>query len=182
MGFEMMLAFHCGPAMAGIKPANLISCSRERYPRIDEEIGCMNRRLNGSGIYFDILCRCKNRSLIIVYRKEQLSRCLGGSEISALLRSIGYPDGGLDVKLEHLRQRLAEDGEFPHEIGAFLGYPPEDIYGFINKERELYTGYWKVYSNPERTLKLFRRYDSCRLALIKRLISGKTLADIFGAA
>ena len=30
--FEEMLAFHCGPALAGIKPANLVSLSREEFP------------------------------------------------------------------------------------------------------------------------------------------------------
>ena len=28
-------------------------------------------------------------------------------------------------------QRLADGGKFPHEIGLFLGYPPEDVSGFI---------------------------------------------------
>ena len=28
--------------------------------------------------------------------------------------------------------RFREDKEFPHEVGLFLSYPPEDVKGFIN--------------------------------------------------
>ena len=31
----------------------------------------------------------------------------------------------------HLIHRLRSEGEFPHEIGLFLSYPPEDVLGFI---------------------------------------------------
>lgn len=44
-------------------------------------------------------------------------------------------------------QTIQED--FPHEMGILLGYPVEDVEGFIinNGKNELYTGYWKVYDN-----------------------------------
>ena len=35
---------------------------------------------------------------------------------------------------------------FPHELGLLLGYPVEDVLGFIRNEGRnyLYCGYWKV--------------------------------------
>ena len=35
-----------------------------------------------------------------------------------------------------LIKRLNEDAEFPHEIGLFPGYPPEDVRGFIENRAE----------------------------------------------
>lgn len=34
--------------------------------------------------------------------------------------------------IDHLKKRLFTHDGFPHEIGAFLGYPLEDVRGFIN--------------------------------------------------
>ena len=77
-----------------------------------------------------------------------------------------------------------KNNSFPHEIGAFLGYPAQDINGFINHKDEgvLLVGEWKVYSDVEGAKKAFRRYCSCRNALVKRIDKGNSLADIFCAA
>ena len=34
--------------------------------------------------------------------------------------------------------RLQENEGFPHEIGLFLGYPPEDVLGFIENKGEFF--------------------------------------------
>ena len=55
--------------------------------------------------------------------------------------------------LNLLRMRLEcylqKEQLFPHEIGVFLGYPPEDVKAFIkqNGKGAVLCGYWKVYSN-----------------------------------
>ena len=50
---------------------------------------------------------------------------------------------------------------FPHELGLLLGYPAEDVRGFmgIGHKKCLYTGYWKVYEKPEEKIALFSEYD-----------------------
>ena len=47
------------------------------------------------------------------------------------------PLGGFSraIWLEYANQQTFkgdESGEFPHEVGLFLGYPPEDVKGFID--------------------------------------------------
>ena len=41
----------------------------------------------------------------------------------------------------------AEAADFPHEIGVFLGYPLEDVVGFIRHRGKCFTccGCWKSY-------------------------------------
>ena len=43
---EHTLAFHCAPALAGIKPSNLICCDLARYRSLDRELLELNRQLN----------------------------------------------------------------------------------------------------------------------------------------
>ena len=51
------------------------------------------------------------------------------------MHEIGYTDTNLKQVLPvfraHYQQYLREKKVFPHEMGLLLGYPPEDVKGFI---------------------------------------------------
>ena len=120
----------------------------------------------------------------MVYRHKLLDRYLHQKEIKNLLLSFGYTnENNVTDYLNRLKGHLKRT-ECPHEIGAFLGYPADDIYGFIYHKNKgcLLTGEWKVYHNVEKARILFLKYQTCRYALLKRLAQGKTLAEIFCAA
>ena len=55
----------------------------------------------------------------------------------------------LDAKKHYEAYLNDEHKQFPHEMGLLLGYPIEDVRGFIehNGCGCLYSGYWKVYRN-----------------------------------
>ena len=104
--------------------------------------------------------------------------------VRELLEREGYPvDGGLERMLDALSRRL-EGREFPHEVGLFLGYPPEDVEGFrLHRGRGCkLCGCWKVYSDVERARRCFRRYGLCRAALCRRLEEVGSLIQMFRAA
>ena len=182
---DRLIGYHCGPALAGIKPANIISIPRDKYPETESDIAGLNDSLNLSGIYFEILCCCDKNALVMVYRENKLIAYLTRPEIADFLTRYGY-DKNFDLNgyIETLKKRIRGNTEFPHEIGAFLGYPIEDIEGFINHKNDgcVYTGYWKVYGNAEAKIKLFRRYDVCRNNILTRVCGGTRLVDLFGTA
>ncbi len=179
---EKIIAYHCAPALAGIKPANIVACYKDKIPNIHSEINRLNKEMNIKDIYFEIICECDRRALVMVYRKEKLRKYLQKDEVSAFLKSVGYPrEFALKAYIDVLKRRLKNEN-FPHEIGAFLGYPLCDIQGFINREQCLLTGDWKVYHNAEEAKELFNRYSVCRRAVLKRISAGRTLAQIFCAA
>lgn len=181
--FEQTLAFHCAPAMAGIKPADLIS-----WPAPLREtlalLGSFSQSLERAGIRFRLLSCCRGRCLILVYRPDRLEEQLKQEDVRGLLRRDGYPvDGGVPAMLDHLGAKMLSAQEFPHEVGLFLGYPAEDVEGFRkNRGRDFkYSGLWKVYSDVERAQKCFQRYSCCRRALCRRVGEGCRLAQIFQA-
>lgn len=181
---EALLARVCAPALAGIKPANLVAVDKHKYPRLHEELERLGDRLGTRGIRFDVLCECETKALVLVYRPSVLQKALQDHEIRAILSMFGYEaDASADKQLDRLRCRMACE-EFPHEIGAFLGYPAADIRGFLSDRREgvKLVGEWKVYDDAEGAKRLFSRYAACRSALSRRLAAGNTLADIFCAA
>ena len=182
---EALLAYHCAPALAGIKPANIVTCQKSRIPNINSELEKLNNELNHKDIYIEILCECERRALVIVYRKSILEKHLQSHFNRAFLSQCGYPEiGSLADYLNVLRTRLDCDS-FPHEIGVFLGYPLHDIYCFINHRDDgcLLIGEWKVYHNVEEAEKIFNRFKACRKALVRQITErGKTLAQVFCAA
>ena len=81
------------------------------------------------------------------------------------------------------RMRSAKAGGFPHEIGLFLGYPLEDVTGFIAAGGAEYrcSGCWKVYGDVEQAQRLFRRYAACRKRYLAMASSGLTLGEMLAA-
>ena len=176
---ERLLAYHCAPALAGIKPANLVSCAKDKSKSLSAEIRRLSNELSPRGITLEILCECAGRALIMAYRRDLLSRCLSAPDMRRFLVENGYPkEFSPEGYLETLKQRLSGK-DFPHEIGAFLGYPLHDIRGFIDCPNGcIFTGEWKVYAEADKARTLFRRYRDCRRAMAVRARSGESLCTI----
>ena len=71
--------------------------------------------------------------------------------------------------------------QFPHEMGLLLGYPVEDVVGFMenNGKNYLYSGYWKVYADVPAKKHIFIRYDEARETLIRLLANDIGIRLIF---
>ena len=101
--FELTLAFHCAPALAGIKPADLIALPGEG-DETDALLASYSAALAGAGISLRPLCRCRSRCLVLVYRRDRLERQLEQEEVARLLERDGYPlAGGLEAMLGQTR-------------------------------------------------------------------------------
>lgn len=178
------LAWHCGPALAGMKAGNLVSLSCTEIPDLRSRLHIYRQTLGGQGILLEPLCDCGQRILLLVCRPDRLGAALDRPAARRILDGAGYPGGGLEAMLEHLKARLSDMEHFPHEIGLFLDYPPADVAGFQRwggKGCKL-CGHWKVYSNVRRARRLFRRYDRCRTDAARRVARGESILQIVPAA
>ena len=150
----------------------------------DKELARISMKLHNTNISLIILCTCKKRHLVMVYRAKELEEHLRSEEVSDYLREFGYRRDDFISNLIRLHQRMNgfynKMKEFPHEVGVFLGYPICDIKGFLeNKgERYLHSGYWKIYGNLEETRKKFLSYDEAREIAIDEFLSGRELESI----
>ena len=150
----------------------------------DKELARISMKLHNTNISLIILCTCKKRHLVMVYRAKELEEHLRSKEVSDYLREFGYRRDDFVSNLIRLHQRMNgfynKMKEFPHEVGVFLGYPICDIKGFLeNKgERYLHSGYWKIYGNLEETRKKFLSYDEAREIAIDEFLSGRELESI----
>ena len=105
---DRLLAAYCSPALAGIKPANLVSCDRTIYPDLPEQLETYREAFAPRGMRFEIVCACRARYLLLVYNEAQLERYMQDERVQHVLRRFGYPVGSpLPELLAVLRKRIA---------------------------------------------------------------------------
>ena len=173
---DEQLIRHCAPTLASIKTANLFSCFFTDRQELLDHIRGLNLRLKGKGLRVLALSYKDHRGLIYVYRPDKLSKDLQNKLAKSLLYDCGYACTDENECIRKLIERLNEQSDFPHEIGLFLGYPPEDVDGFINRRSECKCcGFWKVYGDVDAAQKLFSRYRKCTDIYCKLSQEGRSL-------
>ena len=160
---EEYLVAHTAPTLAGLKTGSLFPCAYSSWPVLLREIRAMNRLLRGKGLCLIPLRHRTGRALLYLYRPARLSRDLAAEDAATLLEQEGYADLRQSRALAELIQRLERFEDFPHEIGLFLSYPPEDVRGFIEHGGRncKCVGCWKVYGDAKRAQDTFRAYKLC---------------------
>ena len=178
---QVQLILQCAPFLKGIKIACILNITEENSRELYEI-------LEGTEIKFKILTRNHGKCLVFLYRRESFYRYLKRTDVREFLGSYGYEDVEPEKMLERLSKRVCQysDGEicFPHEIGAFLDYPIDDVKCFIEKDGKdsLFSGYWKVYNNPGRAKMIFWAYDKAKTSAVNEYLIGKSIRDIAYAA
>lgn len=128
---EEAVILHGAPTLAGIKTGSLFRCAYASDEEMRAGLREWNRRFSGKGLRVVPLSFRENKALLYLYRPSRLSRDLSDEAASAILSDCGYCGGSPARCLSCLAKRIQSNGDFPHEIGLFLGYPPEDVKGFI---------------------------------------------------
>lgn len=77
------------------------------------------------------------KALIYVCRLSELDKTFKNKETIQFLFQYGYENINTNSAIERLKVRCNASKEFPHEIGVFLGYPLEDVTGFINNTERI---------------------------------------------
>lgn len=161
---EDTLVRFCAPTLAGIKSANLFSCEYTAKAELLADVRRLNRILTPKGLRLIPLRIRQGKALVYLYRPDRLEKDLHEELCMELLLENGYEEMNVSGCLGMLRRKLHSQEDFPHKIGLFLSYPPEDVRGFIHNgaSRCKMTGCWKVYGDTEKAEKIFRRYHLCR--------------------
>lgn len=171
---DELIIRYCSPTLAGLKTGNLFTCSYESENILKNEIRNLNRKLRKKRLRIIPLRISNQKALIYVYRPSKLKEDLTCNDAVRLLENIGYCCEYPDRCIVKLINRLQTNNDFPHEIGLFLGYPPEDVKGFIeNKaQKSKCSGCWKVYGDEQKAQQLFSTYKKCTCDYIRQLTNG----------
>lgn len=145
-----------------------------------EQIKELNMKLSKKDIVVSVMTKKDGRALIYVYRKSMLKKAIESEETVRFLKDYGYEGLSFEKAVARLKNRLAKSEGFPHEIGVFLGYPLDDVKGFIiNEGRNCKCiGCWKVYCNECEAVKTFEKFKKCT-GIYRRLYeTGKSVLQL----
>ena len=174
---DAFLVEHCAPTFAGLKTGNLFRISYADIEVFREELRQLNGILKRKGLRAVPVRMTAEFALVYLYRPDFLKRDLGCEEAARLLTSLGYEPQSVNRSVAFLARMMREKEAFPHEIGLFLGYPPEDVLGFMKSSREgvKCVGCWKVYGDEARARAAFWRFQRCREVFEENVQRGRKL-------
>ena len=176
-GAETQAVLQCAPLLTGIKMSNLLHV-REGQQR---EVASM---FEATPVSSRILYKKNGRISVFLYREQRLKRFLSVGKVRRLLDSFGYRGMELPEILSRLSDRYQRHmdgrGDFPHEIGLFLSYPPEDVKGFIDNRACNFkcSGLWKVYGDEARAQAMFARFRKCTEIYCKLWQEGSSIEQL----
>ena len=177
---EELVIRQCAPTLAGIKSGSLFPCAFSSRKELADELRRLNARLVPKGLCLMPLKYDNGRVLLYLFRPAGLRRDLGHPLAMELLRRQGYVCGNCGRCVAHLCRRMRENRDFPHEVGLFLSYPPEDVLGFMENRAEncKCAGLWKVYGDEKRAQELFTQFKSCTEDYRRRMEAGDGLDEL----
>lgn len=176
---ESLIACFAAPTIRGLKAGSLINLRRQGDDTLaatwrDKKDELLDKfRVDALALPQRPACACQyDAILLLLYKKDLLTQVLFTEEAAAILKPLGYEKCLRCIRccLEHLTERFKFG--FPHEIGLFLGYPPEDVREFIRNrgENSLATGYWKVYGDVRGARRSFRQFRRAEHDAARRVI------------
>ena len=171
---EYAIGRYCGVTFAGLKIASLVSLRKGE----EDVIQTLSHRFAGKGFAFRLLREDEERLLVFVFHRARLEKYLLSADVRAFLARFGYGYASAEEALAQLKCRMK--GEFPHEIGVFLGYPLGDVCGFLQDPGGcVLCGAWKVYENADEAARTFERFRRCSACICRHMDRGRTLSQIF---
>lgn len=187
---EETILMHCSPVLAGIKTGNIFTCHVSDRNELLAELKQLNLELADKGLRVIPLVFRKSSAIIYFYRPDALREDLSLPLSRKILLQYGYKTDvqGCTGKsaarhISYLSKRLTESGccgEFPHEIGLFLGYPAEDVEGFmVHRGKNCKCcGVWKVYGDLETAQKKFHQFQNCTRCYLESSRRGMSLRQL----
>ena len=179
-----IITSQCAPVFSGLKLSNLLVID-DIY---SQECECsMTESFDDLDISYVKLLSYKSKSYYLVYKCNNLPAYINCRECRHLLNELGYEKTDFVSVIKQLKKRYTlymYNNEhykyFPHEIGLVLGYPVEDVRGFIDNSGEnyIYNGYWKVYGHPNEKHRLFCRYERATKMMLKRIADGTSMREV----
>lgn len=177
---EEAFIYQCSPTLAGIKTGNLFACSFKNGDELRATVRRFNRILVPKGVRMIPLRFENGKAMIYVYRPIRLAADLNAAGARMILSGKAYPIGSPDRCIAELMRRLKSDEGFPHEIGLFLGYPAEDVDGFIRCKARSFksVGAWKVYGDVAAAHDEFIKFKECRSAFQEAYSNGQSMDSL----
>jgi len=213
--FLVCLVAQAGAVMCASKPAAVFNFVPRQRDDADaartmalalEAAQTYARSMRAYGMELRVVCPMPGRVALLAWRPAAVERILSSEDNRAFLADFGYDTSSTEAYVTCTLERLRAYNEalrrhqacrgcsceacsqlpFPHEIGLLLGYPLDDVRGFIANHGHGCTerGVWKVYGNENAARAQFARIKDDERRCMRLFRQGSPLRDllVLGAA
>lgn len=149
-----------GVVYIGIKPCAILSVSAQELAL------CTQLSHN---LRLVVLKKRQDRHCLLVYHPQQLTQTLSRKSVLRHLQQLGYDKTfQLERYVATLCARIRTSGDFPHEIGFFLGYPIKDVLGYMGLADVPFAKAmgWRMYGNTDSSEQLYHQVKQAKQAII----------------
>lgn len=177
---DELLIRYSAPTLAGIKTGNLFAVAKRLDHKLKNSIVQFNSQAKQKNIRLIPIKCLKNRTLLYIYRPKFLEKDFKCKTCRYFLGNLGYPVEKPAACLREYISRLSESHEFLHEIGFFLGYPAEDVVGFMKQgpKKAKYNATWLVYSDVASAQHTAKTYKTCSKIYYTNWQKGKSIEKL----
>ena len=184
--------------VAGIKPGALYSfevvphcesCLSRACPAVQYRAMMCDfaREVELFGVKIVPISPLHKRIHFLVDRTEHVKSIISEKQSREFLRERGFASSSWQDIMRDFRVRLTRyhcglSREYPHEIGLILGYPLEDVKGFISGACETCRGPWRAYGNAAAAQKSFERLAFIEHVFRTRFSQGESLFELLQSA
>lgn len=156
--------------LTGLKAASLLSFHKSKFRDFAGLLAVYEPCFKCKGISIFKVSEGEDYVLLLFYRASALWRDLNRAKAKEILVQCGYRiEDTLQEKLNFLRMRMQIRKSFPHEIGLFLGYPAEDVAGFISHKGHDFV--IAVIGKSMSTKEKLERYLICMLIVLRSFVT-----------
>lgn len=131
--FDEWVFLNASSVLLSEKTGELLSFSLVEMGMTRELVATGLERLSGQwGFSFRILHANEKFLKLIIYQQDRLQRVLDETPFCIMGAKLNYrfPLRGAGF-LEAIEERWEQAGSVPHEIGLALGYPMDDVFGYM---------------------------------------------------
>ncbi len=164
--FQKWLFVHIAGVLFGGKAGELLTIPGDQcglgYDRQIKVIEKLSAKWNYSYLP---LCRSPESAKIVFFRRKKVSEAVASIPPCILEDKLGYSaEMSPEEFLAEIGRRWNESGKIPHEIGVALGYPTEDVLGYMGLLPLECRGTcgWRIYGNPAHSLERCRMFTQAR--------------------
>lgn len=159
--FKNWLEIELSPVTCAGKTGELLSVPKFRGQKevISELVS--NYELNSVE-----LCSCPISSKWLFFKRDSAEEVLKGAAGEILSEDLGYAEITVEGFVQELKERWANSGAIPHEVGFLLGYPAADVAGFMGLSDKPCLGCcgWQVFGDLKAAKDMSDSYQQAKQA------------------
>jgi hypothetical protein len=171
---ESMITCFAAPVLREIKCGALINLCRHGEDLRAAWYETKDRLSQKLRLEFAEIKTSRRSVILYIFRRDLLVSRLSERDSAEFLKRLGY-DCSHNFPLGCIEDLVARfEWGIPHEVGIFLGYPLDDVIGFIKNggRYEKISGYWKVYGNEQYALEKFGEYKNAETNAAMKMLEG----------